>query len=177
MTEEELNAIEARANAATAGPWRGTKNEGVQADDTAVFETGCGCCTEKFLSEPDALFIANARTDVPALVAEIRRIKQEMYQEALDDMRQLAAPLFAELEQRKEGAMIDEIKYENVVREFDYDSFTMGEEIVRLRKRLAAIEILHKQWVVKFLSGHGRSRGAQQIIDALTEILHKKEDA
>jgi len=43
--------------------------------------------------------------------------------------------------------------------------------------RLAAIDTLHKQWVVKFLSGYGRSRGAQQIIDALTEILHKKEDA
>ena len=115
--------------------------------------------------------------EIDRLRDEIQRIKRGIYKEALDDMRQLAAPLFAELEQRKEGAMIDEIKYENVVREFDYDSFTMGEEIVRLRKRLAAIETLHKQWVVKFLSGHGRSRGAQQIIDALTEILHKKEDA
>lgn len=103
MTDEELNAIEARANAATVGPWRGAKDEGVEADATAVFETGCGCCTEKFLSEPDALFIANARTDVPALVAEIRRIKRGMYQEALNDMHQLAAPLFAKLEQRKDG--------------------------------------------------------------------------
>lgn len=51
------------------------------------------------------------------------------------------------------------------------------EEIDRLRERLAAIDTLHKQWAVKFLSGYGRSRGAQQIIDSLTEILHKKEDA
>jgi len=51
------------------------------------------------------------------------------------------------------------------------------EEIDRLRELLAAIDTLHKQWAVKFLSGYGRSRGAQQIIDALTEILHKKEDA
>jgi methyl coenzyme M reductase subunit D len=112
--------------------------------------------------------------EIVRLSDEIQRIKREMYKEALNDMRQIAAPLFAELEKRKEGAMIDEIKYENVVKEFDYDSFTMGEEIVRLRKRLAAIEILHKQWVVKFLGGYER---AQQIIDALTEILHKKEDA
>ncbi len=59
----------------------------------------------------------------------------------------------------------------------DFDIGAMADEIVCLRERLAAIDTLHKQWVVKFLSGHGRSRGAQQIIDALTEILHKKEDA
>jgi hypothetical protein len=75
MTTEELAAIEARANAATAGPWRGTKDEGVQADATAVFETGCECCTPSRLSEADALFIAHARTDIPALVAEVRRLK------------------------------------------------------------------------------------------------------
>jgi hypothetical protein len=60
---------------------------------------------------------------------------------------------------------------------FDFNTDAMADEIVRLRERLAAIDTLHKQWVVKFLSGHGRSRGAQQIIDALTEILHKKEGA
>ena len=48
------------------------------------------------------------------------------------------------------------------------------EEIDRLRERIAAIDTLHRQWVVKFLGGYER---AQQIIDALTEILHKKEDA
>jgi len=51
------------------------------------------------------------------------------------------------------------------------------QKIDRLREQLSAIDTLHRQWVVKFLSGHGRSRGAQQIIDAITEILHKKEDA
>ena len=35
---------------------------------------------------------------------DIQRIKRGMYQEALDDMRQIAAPLFAKLERRKEGA-------------------------------------------------------------------------
>ncbi len=48
------------------------------------------------------------------------------------------------------------------------------DEIIRLREQLSAIDTLHKQWAVKFLSGYER---AQQIIDALTEILHKKEDA
>ena len=42
--------------------------------------------------------------EIVRLRNKIQRIKREMYQEALDDMRQLAAPLFAELEKRKEGA-------------------------------------------------------------------------
>ena len=42
--------------------------------------------------------------EIDRLRDEIQRIKQEMYQEALDDMRQIATPLFAELEKRKEGA-------------------------------------------------------------------------
>jgi len=75
MTDEELNAIEARANAIRT------------AHQIDVGE-----------------YVNASARDVPALVAEIRRIKREMHQEALDDMRQLATPLFAELEKRKEGA-------------------------------------------------------------------------
>jgi hypothetical protein len=106
MTDEELNAIEARANAAMAGPWfsyyAGSSDWVIETTES---ESHIATCYRRHAGEcPDASFIANARTDVPALVAEIRRIKQEMYQEALDDMRQLAAPLFAELEKRKEGA-------------------------------------------------------------------------
>jgi hypothetical protein len=78
MTEAELTAIEARANAATTGPWEGTKNSCVVSKHDAcgtVFETGCGCCTEKDLSAEDAAFIAAARADVPALVAEVQRLR------------------------------------------------------------------------------------------------------
>lgn len=89
MTNEELTAIEARANAATMGPWKGTKNSGVVSTRTrdSVFETGCGCCTEKFLSAEDAAFIADARADVPALVAEVRRLRtlvERAFQEGQD---------------------------------------------------------------------------------------------
>jgi len=42
--------------------------------------------------------------EIDRLRDEIQRIKREMYQKALDDMRQIATPLFAKLEQRKEGA-------------------------------------------------------------------------
>ena len=78
MTEEELTAIEARATAATMGPWDGHQNSGVMSKHThdSVFETGCGCCTNKDLSVEDATFIAAARADVPALVAEVRRLRR-----------------------------------------------------------------------------------------------------
>jgi len=42
--------------------------------------------------------------EIDRLRDEIQRIKREMYKEALDDMRKLSAPLFAELEKRKEDA-------------------------------------------------------------------------
>ena len=42
--------------------------------------------------------------EIDRLRDEIQRIKREMYKEALDDMRQIAAPLFAKLDQRKEDA-------------------------------------------------------------------------
>jgi hypothetical protein len=78
MTNEELTAIGNRANAATTGPWEGTKNSCVVSKHDAcgtVFETGCGCCTEKDLSAEDAAFIAAARVDVPALIAEVQRLR------------------------------------------------------------------------------------------------------
>ena len=79
MTEQELTAIEERATAATMGPWDGTKNSGVVSKHTRdhVFETGCGCCTDKALSAEDAAFIAAARVDVPALIAEVRKLTAE----------------------------------------------------------------------------------------------------
>ena len=51
MTEEQLRKIEARAAAATKGPW---------------FKHG--------------MFIAQSREDVPALVAEVRRLQAENVQ-------------------------------------------------------------------------------------------------
>ena len=80
MTEQELTAIEGRANAATLGPWEGKENIGMVSKHDAcdtVFETGCGCCTENDLSAENAAFIAAARVDVPALIAEVRKLIAE----------------------------------------------------------------------------------------------------
>lgn len=56
MTEDELAAIEARANAATPGLWNWVWR---MLD----------------LAEPDMMFIERARADVPVLVAEVRRLR------------------------------------------------------------------------------------------------------
>ena len=80
----DLNAIRKRAEAASSGPWawewadNGTEIEIVQPHlflSPIVAETGI---------QADAEFIANARTDVPALIAEIERLRAENTQLKLD---------------------------------------------------------------------------------------------
>ena len=80
----DLDAIEQRANASTEGPWCADPIEDRDGwfvhsaaeplfPIVAVDERGSQ-------SEPDAAFIAAARTDVPALVAEVRRLTQDNQQ-------------------------------------------------------------------------------------------------
>lgn len=86
MTDEELDAIEARAAAATWGPWRAghVEAEGkVWARDAHALggpHLGEVCIFNANLHRPhtpDREFVAHARTDVPALVAELRRVRAE----------------------------------------------------------------------------------------------------
>lgn len=92
MTDDELKKIEARANAATRGPW----NANFVSDPVTVFGGECDCrgypdsVAVASKPEPDPLdekcthikwidnmrFIAHAREDVPALVAEVRRLRE-----------------------------------------------------------------------------------------------------
>lgn len=77
----DLDAIEARAEAATPGPW-GTVDDGslmapyvsVACDDGPII-TCPECHTAGGGRRADAKFIARTRTDVPALVAEVRRLR------------------------------------------------------------------------------------------------------
>lgn len=76
LADTELDAIDSRAAAATLGPWVATflPNE---------YESRVGPEGQPFIaslpdladSGTDATFIAQARTDVPALVAEVRRLR------------------------------------------------------------------------------------------------------
>lgn len=78
MTNEQLNEIKVRAGAATNGPWR-------------VERSNCGSLHPKFIttdsiildgfrpwSDADAEFIAHSRQDVPALVAEVERLRHRI---------------------------------------------------------------------------------------------------
>jgi len=76
MTDIDLDAIRARAEAATAGPWR--RYETMQADTYVLDRRGllgggiiCGATYER----DNAEFIAHARADVPVLIAEVERLR------------------------------------------------------------------------------------------------------
>lgn len=89
LTNEELNAIEKRANAATPGPWEW---DGAQADDESVADFGApwipqGSTLGNTLiqladtyegSPADCAFVAAARDDVPCLVTEVRRLRDAL---------------------------------------------------------------------------------------------------
>ena len=85
MTDEELREIEARADAASVGPWRTNYELGGQPPDWNGWVwrddgTWNGYGTELELicgsqTDANATFIAHAREDVPALVAEVRRLR------------------------------------------------------------------------------------------------------
>lgn len=88
MTEQELQAIEARAEAATTGPWeidREELDEDFSDEEQAIafpesigpivaWEHERGGMGEGDIEqvEADAAFIAHARDDVPALIAAVR---------------------------------------------------------------------------------------------------------
>lgn len=99
-TDERLDAVRARAAAATAGPWHITTaaldgNEVVLAvpvehDHTVVAATGPKGQEQAAL---DAVFIAGARSDVPWLLAEVDRLRAEKvrgWDAALDGANELA---------------------------------------------------------------------------------------
>ena len=79
-TTEHLAEIEARATAATEGPWctdaweiyQGTQY--VPGISMWIGETCRGTSTPE-QDQADAAFVAAARTDVPALIAEVARLK------------------------------------------------------------------------------------------------------
>lgn len=79
LTVEQLAAIEARATAATPGPWCTDSWEIYQGTEYIagaewIGET-CRGTTSLEQDRADAAFVAAARTDVPALLAEVARLK------------------------------------------------------------------------------------------------------
>lgn len=73
MTDQDLDRLEALANAATKGPW--TLIGGGE------YVTGVGVVVapdDGGVTPEDAEFIAHARTDVPALIAEVERLRAQI---------------------------------------------------------------------------------------------------
>lgn len=76
-----LDEIEARANAATDGPWThapwGGQNQNGDYSGGNVFDAD-GEYVVSDVSDVDGALIAHARTDVPALVAALRAVLVEV---------------------------------------------------------------------------------------------------
>lgn len=96
LDDKRLAEIAERAEKATAGPWEfDLDNVG------ATYEIGFGittarsgwtlihipCRAQDSDSAANGEFVAHARTDIPALVAEVRRLR-----EALDEIRRIGEP-------------------------------------------------------------------------------------
>lgn len=80
MDKAELQAIRARADAATEGPWTGIErgNSVVSRGVATVAYDGQprkNVCSGISPKSSDAAFIAAARTDVPALCDEVERLQ------------------------------------------------------------------------------------------------------
>jgi len=90
MTDEELNQLQALADAATPEPWKyadfrgddtwleivGQDSDGGADDFDYAFDwTYLLHCENRYAN---AAFMANARSDVPALIAEVRRLREEL---------------------------------------------------------------------------------------------------
>jgi hypothetical protein len=72
----DLDAIEARAEAATPGPWRQTTSKRGYRDVLQTPDSYGDRMIAKGCPNADADFIAAARTDIPALVAELRAARE-----------------------------------------------------------------------------------------------------
>jgi len=84
----DLVAIDARAQAATAGPWVPVERLAGGFEIHESTNTGCSCgrkgCggslggSSRFFGKRDSDFIAQARVDVPAMVAALRATRQAL---------------------------------------------------------------------------------------------------
>jgi len=81
MTELDLDAIRARAEAATEEPWRAWLDERRPNERTATVETAYirDSYDPELITDwcwdADAEFIAHARSDVPNLLTEVERLR------------------------------------------------------------------------------------------------------
>lgn len=149
-----LDEIEARVNAATPGPW--TYDEGcgyVEVPPCGVIEFKPGWeRSVHFLARVhndhvegedglgfDGAFIANARTDVPALVARVRELEAECERTRIFGSRKFAELRAADVEQmRGYGLSYEGVR--KVLREHDDGEISFGKlmDLIRAAARAMA---------------------------------------
>lgn len=82
MTEDQLRAIEARADAATPGPWYAIPNPDWGGAGWRIArdpnEPWANFGQLAYVAPQNGPFIAKAREDIPALVAEVRRLRGQV---------------------------------------------------------------------------------------------------
>lgn len=106
MTEEQLAAIKARAEAATPGPW------GIEHVERRIWAGSERVCflfgQDRRQNENNGVFIAHASEDIPALLAEVERLRAEVAR-----LKDEVASLEQELK------FSDETEYELIKKLFD----------------------------------------------------------
>lgn len=75
LTEADLAEMEARASAATPGPWKSFVEGRDHTSGSSFIQTDGEDIDLPGASVADQDFIAHARQDVPRLVAEVRRLR------------------------------------------------------------------------------------------------------
>lgn len=149
LTDQQLDDIEARANAATEGPW--------MADGHEIYGSGCGVLDiEQWKAETlriedpegakaDAEFIAHAREDVPALVETVRRLRAELTDQRAETQKlirwhgedETALKKMRGVVERLRAKLADQCAYEQRLREQHDLDVT---ELNRLRARVWELE-------------------------------------
>jgi hypothetical protein len=117
MTEEQLAAIEARVNAATSGPWvmRVQQDSRIPQVGVVAEHTNEDIAYNIFRAEHlcqgqhNMAFISYARTDIPELIAEVRRL-QNIIKESEDISTIAYLSGFHEGRQEQEKAGEDDLK-------------------------------------------------------------------
>ncbi len=78
MTHEQLEAIRERTEKATKGPWVCGAIPNAIFVEANDYKLICGKESDIQADYENAVFIANAREDIPALLAEVARLHEEI---------------------------------------------------------------------------------------------------
>jgi len=138
-----LDEIEARANAATPGPWTCKRNHSPYDGfwiEYQAYKRELETIADRVLTQ-DAAFIAAARTDVPALVARVRELEAECERMKTFAAQNFSAMIRQEAEQMREYGLTYE-GVRKVLREHDDGEISFGKlmDLIRAAARAMAEE-------------------------------------